>query len=128
MIIKERISIPIYYFSFEIWYGNSYEDFQESQPDVAKRLSIGSEGLTIEEGNNITVILTALSSGRTILHEAIHVYSSLLESRGMNNILDTRNDEGHAYLLSYVQQEMLDKVLEMRSRFLFNKKTEKKVK
>ena len=51
---------------------------------------------------------------KAILHEAIHVYTSLVFDLGLDSRLNPSTDENHAYLLSFLQNQLIEAVLEAK--------------
>lgn len=120
MLLTKKIKLPIFPYNFEICYAKEPSDFQERFPGFIDRFNSNSYlGITLGSSKEMAaILLTSRCSTDVILHECVHIYRDFLDYVDLPRNITEENEEFHAYMLSYIQSQVLDAVLEMKSRFV----------
>lgn len=129
MIIKRFIDVPMFNQSIFVWVTNS-DDINDIKDDPEfpkglKNSSFGSASTLYQiESGTVIMFFKKTSTIIDVLHEAIHAYTFMLQSRDIETDL-SENEEVHAYILSWFQSEVLNLFHHIKGMF---SKVKKKIK
>jgi hypothetical protein len=128
-IYATTLTVPIYNFRYRFYLADSVQEAVDDLKDkygINFTVSDDCGGVVYAYQTDDWSSIVALPKNcptKAILHEAIHIYADLIRIRGLDGKIDSPGEENHAYLLSFIQTQLIDAVLEAKE--VLKEETEK---